>query len=166
MQFKSITFILACAMATGLMASPLTARDSNEYIEHYREKSSNGGVLIYYGPVNGAKKDHSEVVKVEKRGGVSCSANAPPPDCGSQNSARNDICVNLLTDLQVNSAVAIPPGPNQICYYGDATIIDAYCCVSWHDAVPNIGNSISYSLNKGDLVGYAADSMLLLKSAV
>jgi hypothetical protein len=106
MQFISITLILACAIATGLIASPLTAQDStedlttNEYIELYREKASNGGSLVYYGPASGTKTLRSEAAKVEER--APCATTAAP-SCSTSHTARNNICDLLVTELQSDS---------------------------------------------------------------
>jgi hypothetical protein len=153
MQFKLIPLILACAMAKGLMASPLAARDStevdppNDYVELHREDAASGGSLVYYGPPSGTKTLRSlEPAKVEER--ASCSTTVAP-SCSTSHTARNDVCDLLVTELQGDSTVPVGASPRQICYEGSSES-NEYCCVSWHNVVPN--------LNKGDLAPYANTS--------
>jgi hypothetical protein len=149
MQFTTIALVLACA--TGLLASPLRERNSteiltfNEYVELYREPSSNGvDSLVYYGLASGTKTLRSEANPVEER--ASCAATTAPT-CSTSRSARNDICDQLVTELFNDSEITVDQSPRQICYEGAAAESNEYCCVSWHNVVP--------SLIKGDLANYA-----------
>jgi len=149
MQLKSITLIFVCAMATGLMASPLAEADSGERTELYREKGSYGGSLIYYGPASGTKTRRLEAAKVkleERLFGFGSDPKTCPdtaePSCSTSNTARNDICDKLVTELFANSNIKVGKSPRQICFFAP----DA-CCVSWGSEVPN--------LTKGDLAGHA-----------
>lgn len=138
MQFKSITFILACAMATGLMASPFPEQQSNaafastEYLEMIREEASTGeGFIVYYGPPNSTRTLQSGATGVEAR--RSC-ATTGVPSCHTSNTARNDVCAALVNELGGDANVALPQAPRQVCYEGTSES-NAYCCVSWHNAV-------------------------------
>ncbi|PGH16848.1 hypothetical protein AJ79_01492 [Helicocarpus griseus UAMH5409] len=143
MQFKSITLVLACVLATGLMASPLQAR--NEFAELYRVNDKDGGSLIYYGffEDNDTETPTSDTSRLQER--ASCPT-MKEPKCDGANAARNPICDKLVTDLEGNSDVNVPGSPRQICYQG-STEKNAFCCVSWHNKVPN--------LNKGELAPFA-----------
>lgn len=152
MQFNSITLILAYAIATGLVASPLKKRDStkvatsNEYTELYREKASTSGFLVYYGPASGTKTLRSEAAKVEERAAVAYTTSSSLV-CATSHSAPNGLCDNLVTKLQGDSQVSVGSSPRQIYYQGGSTDPSKYCCVSWGKAIPK--------LIKGDLANYA-----------
>ena len=155
MQFKSITLVFTFVMATSLMASPLKVQNStelltpNEYVELHREKASNGGHLVYYGHGRHTKTARSEAAKLEERDTATCGY-TNSPTCSDSHTARNDICFQLVTELQTDSAIAVGNSPRQICYEGSAAESNEYCCVSWHDVIPN--------LIKGDLASYANTS--------
>lgn len=155
MGFKPIILILACAMAA--MASPLTVRHPtevftpNEYTELFRENTSTGGSLVYYGPIEGTKTRRSEAGKVAER--ASCGT-AATPSYYTSHTARNGIYDELVTELYDDSTVAVRTSPRQICYEGDATDTNEWCYVSWHNAVSN--------LIKNDLANYANASKLFL----
>jgi hypothetical protein len=160
MQFKLSAVIFACAIAYGVMASPVPvpAPDSTEldlstdYVELFRENATTEGFsLVYYGPgedaaVLATKTVREEPARIEERG--SCSTTAAP-GCYTSHSSRNDVCDALVTELQGDGNVAVPQAPRQICYEGNAES-NPWCCVSWHNVVPG--------LVKGDLAGYADTS--------
>ena len=152
MQFKSIALILGCAIATGIMASPLTVRDntdspSNGYTELYREEASDSGSLVYYGLASGSKMVRSAGPMLKEREG--CGSGGVPT-CDTSNEGRNEICELLVASLQSNQDIPVGESPRQICYEGGAAAKDKFCCVSWHDVVPG--------LFKRDLIPYAAES--------
>ncbi|KAF1990255.1 hypothetical protein K402DRAFT_389882 [Aulographum hederae CBS 113979] len=157
MQFTSSILIVASFMATGLMASPLSARDtdasaSRNYTELFRETATTGsGHLVYYGlpPSSGNHNNTREDAAIEPRQ-QSCSFTAHPK-CDDDHTARNDVCDQLVTELYGNSDVGVGESPRQICFEGNAED-NKYCCVSWHNVVPG--------LIKGDLAEYAATSKL------
>ncbi|KAI1170210.1 hypothetical protein F4777DRAFT_570095 [Nemania sp. FL0916] len=143
MQFKST--IVVFLGATGLMASPVQDGDNlavRGYVELDRKPASDGnGTLIFLG-----SKDDGNVKRnafVEPR--TSCKSN-PAPKCSSDHAARNDVCDSLITELFADPTISVGESPRQICYQGSSGD-NSYCCVSWHDVVPN--------LNKGDLAPVA-----------
>ncbi|KAJ5195302.1 uncharacterized protein N7498_008740 [Penicillium cinerascens] len=140
MHFQSTTLILAFAMATGLMASPLKEKATNELVELFREDGSDGGQLIYFGH---GDNTGTETEALQDR--ASCSSTAKI-NCHSKHAARNEVCDKLVTHLQGYSDVAVAGSPRQICYKGESED-DEYCCVSWHNTIPG--------LTKGDLATYA-----------
>jgi hypothetical protein len=129
MQFESIIFFFACA--AGLMASPLAEHQhstdiltSNDYVEHYREPVANG-TLVYLGYAEDAPSGvptptRSRATKVEARKAkaktttTTCAAATATPECSTKYSARNDICDQLVTELQGDSQIAVPESPRQI----------------------------------------------------
>jgi hypothetical protein len=154
MQFKSMVLVLACALS--VMASPFTLRDtvSSEYVELHRHNASiPGHSIIYYGPSKGTMTGHPASIRVKER--ASCTYTGDLSCDAQHNDANNEICTNLVNDLGGNAGVGVGTSPRQICYQatgsGSSVAEDhAYCCVSWHDVVPN--------LNKGDLAPFAEES--------
>ena len=147
MHFSSITLLLASALATGITASPiLEAREVSDYVHHFSEPGKTGGTLSYYGPANGTETAEPETSGLQER--KYCPKNKAP-NCSSSHAARNNICDQLVTELQADSSVGVEEKPRQICYQGNAEK-NTYCCVSWHNAVKG--------LTKGDLANYAAPS--------
>lgn len=152
MQFGSIIIILA--LIKGLVASPLSVRDANEeliandYLELWHEDAKfSTGTVTYYGPSNSTLKAVRAIDSEIKRR-ASCGTSVAPT-CHDSHSARNDVCDQLVTELQGDSQVSIPQAPRQICYEGSSES-NEYCCVSWHNPVPG--------LIKGDLANYAYNS--------
>ncbi|KAF2229966.1 hypothetical protein EV356DRAFT_520461 [Viridothelium virens] len=150
MRFTALHILIA--FAAGSLAYPsagLTTGNAQEakFVELFRQPTrdpANNHHLVFLGPPNGT---HPEPNEHQKRGGCSSTSQ---PSCSSSNTARNDICESLITELNGDAQVAVPNSPRQICYEGDAADSDdnAYCCVSWGTAVNN--------LEKGDLASYAA----------
>ena len=128
MHFQSITLTLTFAMATGVMASPLKEKASNEMVELFRENGNDGGQLIYFGPGN-----DTDTVTDPLQDLASCSSTAKIT-CDSSHAARNEVCDKLVTQLEGYSDVAVAKLPRQICYKGDSED-DEYCCVSWHNTI-------------------------------
>jgi hypothetical protein len=149
MQFKSTFFIFTCAMASGIMASPLAARGSSDYVEIYRENGTTGGYLVYYGPTSGTKERRWESAKIEERDTSCPTQSLWCAGMGGKHQARNDACDNLVTELNGDATVVIPANPRQVCYLSSSDS-DAYCCVSWSKAVSG--------LTKGDLATPALTS--------
>ncbi|KAF2235556.1 hypothetical protein EV356DRAFT_111689 [Viridothelium virens] len=140
---------LAFACVTGSMAFPSAKKINNnpepiEFVELFREPASqkSNHSLVYFGYPNGANASHSAPIDLQKR---TCSAYSDPT-CNTDNAARNDICENLVTELNGDAGVQISQHGRQICYEGDAAEKNKYCCVSW-------GTNVS-PLTKGDFVGY------------
>jgi hypothetical protein len=135
--------VIVSALAAGLSASPLEARDTaissiptNGYTELYREAASNGeGQLIYFGlDDNSVIANSSESESLEKR--APCTRGGSL-SCSNDHAARNDVCANLVQELQNDYNVNVKASPRQICYLGPSDK-NAYCCVSWHNVVPNL----------------------------
>ncbi|KAJ5882881.1 uncharacterized protein N7473_009767 [Penicillium subrubescens] len=112
-------------------------------LSHYRETGQKGGILVYFGPQSGVQ-ERSETVDLEQR---SCGNVWTQPKCDTKNAARNGNCDALVSELYNDGDVAIPGSPRQICYQGDSDK-NAFCCVSWRNAVKN--------LRKRDLAPYAS----------
>ncbi|PGH10645.1 hypothetical protein AJ79_05359 [Helicocarpus griseus UAMH5409] len=147
MQLKTIALTLACTMVTGLIASPLPEQISDGFTELFRTKGKNGGLLIYYGLLDGDDAGTPALgaagTSLQQR--ASCPTTKEPV-CDDDHAARNYVCDQLVAELEGNSDVAVPGSPRQICYRGTAGN-NEFCCVSWHNKVPD--------LNKGDLAGHA-----------
>ena len=148
MRTTSLSLLIACTATS--MASPFSGSVNNnpqrtDFVELFREPVSKNlnDHLVFLGYPNGTETNNSERTKFEKR---SCSATSAPT-CSSHNSARNDICESLVTELNGDATVAVSSSPRQICYEGGAAETNKYCCVSW-------GSPVS-PLTKGDLSGYA-----------
>ncbi|PCG98615.1 Hypothetical protein PENO1_057130 [Penicillium occitanis (nom. inval.)] len=155
-MFGSIAIILTCIFINGLVASPLSVRYSseelipNDYLELWNEDAKfSDGKLTYYGPSNSTLKA-ARAVHPEIEGRSGCSTTATP-SCHDSHSARNDVCDQLVAELQGDYQVPIPQAPRQICYEGSSES-NAHCCVSWHNPVPG--------LIKGDLYDYAYSIMI------
>lgn len=147
MHFSSITLLLASALATGITASPiLEAQDVSDYVHHLSEPGKTGGTLSYYGPANGTEAAESVSNNLQER---KYCPKSKAPKCSGSHAARNDICDQLVTELQGDSSIGVATSPRQICYQGDSGD-NKYCCVSWHNAIKG--------LTKGDLASYAATS--------
>ncbi|KAF3405094.1 hypothetical protein DPV78_003267 [Talaromyces pinophilus] len=168
MQLKLIFVILGSVLVSGLMASPLPHDSSlslrqtengvtaNDYIELWRESAKvHNGNIVYYGPSNitlrATQNVDSESLDHEKRSS-SCSITGTT-SCHTSNAARNENCDRLVTELQADGSVSVPQSPRQICYQGVSSS-DEYCCVSWHNVIPN--------LRKQDLFNPANTSELKL----
>ena len=142
MLFKPTSLLLASA--TCLLASPLTQEHivPNSYVELYRQPAiHSNGSLVYLGHASGTEPASSGV---QER--ASCQNN-PAPTCSGKHTARNDICDSLVTELFADPQIGVAQSPRQICYQGAAAESNDYCCVSWHNVVPN--------LTKGDLAAIA-----------
>jgi hypothetical protein len=154
MQLK--LFLITFALATGLMATPLTTRNTNAtttdpgngYVQLYQEKASTGdGFLIYYGfSGNGTDTRPSEPGSPEEH--VACTT-IGTVTCSRSNTARNDPCDALVQELQLDYYVSVDTSPRQICYLG-VSDSSSYCCVSWRNPIPG--------LIKGDLFDIANNS--------
>lgn len=155
MQFSSIFIVFALAKA--LVASPLSTRSSNEelfandYLELWHEDAKySDGKITYYGPSNStlkaARAVDSAPAMIEGRAGCTTTAT---PSCHTSHSARNDVCDQLVNELQGDSQVSVGQSPRQICYEGSSES-NEFCCVSWHNPVSG--------LVKGDLANYAYTS--------
>jgi hypothetical protein len=155
MQFKLLVITFTLALATGLMAAPLTTPNTtvtsgpaNGYIELYREEASTSdGYLIYYGPGGSdTNMRRSELGSLEER--ATCPTTGSL-SCSSSHAARNDVCDTIVTELQTDYNVPVSLSPRQICYLGTSES-NLYCCVSWHNPIPG--------LIKGDLWDIATNS--------
>ncbi|KAI1138392.1 hypothetical protein F5Y05DRAFT_418656 [Hypoxylon sp. FL0543] len=149
MQFTSVT--LALLAATGLMAQPLTERGAttSTFVELQRKPASDGnGTLIFLGPGDNGSSKRAAAISVEER---AWCRNQVQPICDNHNTARNDICDRLVSELFADETVVIGTNSQQVCYEGDAAETNAYCCVSWKNKVPN--------LIKGDLAPIAQGIM-------
>ncbi|KAI6080593.1 hypothetical protein F4821DRAFT_265755 [Hypoxylon rubiginosum] len=143
MQFKSIT--LALVGATSLMAHPFAEQAASDLVELDRKPASDGkGTLLFLGLGGEEKRADAGLLPVEER--ATCQSSATP-SCSGKNTARNDICDQLVSELYGDASVSVGQSPRQICYQGAAAESNDYCCVSWHDKVPG--------LTKGDLAPFA-----------
>lgn len=144
MQLKLL--IILSALATHLMATPLTARDTsdpgNGHIELYREDASSGdGKLIYYGHGDSGINPRADTVS-ESTGSCTPSGRRYCGTYKATDKARNDDCNSLLQELQAYPAIPIGISPRQICYMGSSDTF-LLCCVSWSNPIPG--------LKRGDL---------------
>jgi hypothetical protein len=99
-----------------VIAFPLAASDatkifpSTDFVELFRENTTSGGHLVYYGPAGddapeGTKTSRSLPAKVQER--ASCSTTVAPT-CSLSNGARNDVCDQLVIELESDSTVSVP----------------------------------------------------------
>ena len=137
MQFISIVLLLVSA-TSGLIAGPSANLMAVQYVELYREKTSNGS-LIYLGPPEGSKMVRKEVPRLEEHDFCKKKQSIT---CDSGHTARNNLCDELVTELFADPTISVGLSPRQICYLGDGDE-NNHCCVSWNKVVKN--------LNKGDL---------------
>ncbi|KAI6085978.1 hypothetical protein F4821DRAFT_239557 [Hypoxylon rubiginosum] len=108
MQFKSVP--LALLGVTGLMAHPFNERDvakTGSWVEVDRMPASDGkGNLVFLGPGSKGSTKRADTSLIEERADDTCrDPDQVPPDCSAENTARNDICDQLVSER--------------------------YCCVSW-----------------------------------
>lgn len=146
MQFKSVP--LALLGVTGLMAHPFNERDvakTGSWVEVDRMPASDGkGNLVFLGPGSKGSTKRADTSLIEERADDTCrDPDQVPPDCSAENTARNDICDQLVSELYSDSKVIVSEKTQQICYEGDAAETDRYCCVSWRTPM--------FGLHKGDL---------------
>lgn len=132
-------FLALMSITSRLTALPVTDTDLF-YVELYREKAGNG-TLIYSGYREWTTSGNQSVPQLMPR--EDC-AGKPTFSCdrSSQNhGAPNNLCDQLVTELQANDRVAVSEAPRQICFQDDTA--QGHCCVSWNKAIKN--------LTKGDL---------------
>ncbi|KAF2150287.1 hypothetical protein K461DRAFT_295582 [Myriangium duriaei CBS 260.36] len=127
------------------MAAPATEKELsalNDFVELFREPASGSGTMIYLGyPYENGMTTPADST-TEKQ--VSATCPQPVLMCDTNNFARNNLCAQLVAELQLDSTVPLPGTPRQVCYLGDGVAPNAYCCASWTTPVPG--------LTKGDLV--------------
>ena len=112
------------------MAFP-SAEPNFEYVELYREKTSNGS-LVYLGPAETSKMVRKELVT---RKGCPTSSF---PTCGTKHGASNDLCSDLVASLYSDPNTVLGLSPRQICRLNSEGDDPDHCCVSWSKAVKNL----------------------------
>lgn len=146
-----IRYILAmlCTLGFLVTASPVgeavqeRGAPSQASVELYRE-ASGAGHIVYYGT---ASNDIDEG-RIEKRWGHKCDASTEPTlQCDTKHGARNEDCLDLVSDLQTNAYSPVVSGAHQLCYFGPSAK-NFVCCIMWSNH--NIGGLV-----KGDLIPHA-----------
>ncbi|KAI1739742.1 hypothetical protein F4680DRAFT_448738 [Xylaria scruposa] len=112
-------------------------RGNGERMEYYGVNTSAVAINVTANTVNNIDGNRRNKRKQEKptrtleRKGTSCSAN-PTPSCDTKkNQAQNELCQNLINDLNAQYTVPIPKDWRQTCYRGT----DGSCCTGWNTEV-------------------------------
>ncbi|KAI1767427.1 hypothetical protein GGR53DRAFT_110929 [Hypoxylon sp. FL1150] len=148
MQFKSVAFALLGV--TGQMAHPFSERDvakTGEFVEVDRKPASDGrGNLLFLGPGSKGGTKRADTDLIEERGTCHKPKDVPPL-CDKSNTARNEICDKLVSELYADDGIVVSGKTQQICYEGDGAETNEYCCVSWQREIDG--------LTKGDFADIA-----------
>lgn len=130
--------------------TPMPAEESNGGEELFKETTSNGGSLVYYGASKSRRSDLIKRIWPFDSTPV-CVADVDPT-CDNSNGAPNDVCAQMVAELEDNGHTEVPQSSRQICFFppkGDP------CCVSWGTTINDFNNQ---KLTKADLYNNANKS--------
>lgn len=127
------TILIALSVTSGLTALPVTETNTT-YIELSRQNASNG-TLVWYGLLEQTPAGDQEVHQLVER--KTCKTGSQVV-CSTDHAASNDLCKSLFQELQLDHEKVLSDSPRQVCFLGDATEKNEFCCVSWSKAVPGL----------------------------